>query len=131
MVGKYLARSGLVMMAILAAAVALYWLRHPGGAVGRYDAWRLARRRAAPIRAPSSVDALQLRDDLRRGDLAAANSARVRAGIPELFGDVGMARLYLLDSERDRRGALFGDGGIAPSGGARDGLISGCRQHRI
>src|SRR5229473_109301 len=36
MVGKYLARSGLVMMAILAAAVALYSLRYYGALV---DGW--------------------------------------------------------------------------------------------
>ena len=99
-------------------------LRHSGGAVARYDAWRLARRCAAPIRAPSAADALQLRDDLRRGDLAFANPDRARAGIPELFGDVRMARLHLMDAERDRRGALFDDSSIAPSGGACDLLIS-------
>src|SRR5258708_9695226 len=100
------------------------WLRHSGGAVDRYHAWRLARRCAAPIRAASPVDALQLRDDLRRGDLAAANSDRVRAGICELFGDVGMAPLHLLDSERGPGRALFLYGCLAPSAGACDGLIS-------
>ena len=57
--------------------------------LGRHDARRLACRRAAQIRTSSSADALQLCDDLRRGDIASANSGRIRARICELFGDVG------------------------------------------
>ncbi len=196
MVGKYLARSGLVMMAILAAAVALYSLRYYGALV---DGWLDVDLKIRAIIEHVPIQALthmliapvalllgpfQFFPRLRAkypqahrwsgrvyvaacvvagtGGLATSPSASggpvaglgfgilavlwvgttlgawraavqrqfalhrlLMRWIPELFGDVGMARLYLLDSERDRRGALFGDGGIAPSGGARDGLISG------
>jgi len=71
-----------------------------GGALGLHRDRRMARRRATPVCAASLVDAVQLRDDVCRGDLAAADSPRVCAWIPELLGDVGMARLHLLDSER-------------------------------
>ena len=99
------------------------WLRNSGGTLGLHHARRVARRRATPVCAASFVDAVQLRDDVWRSDFAAANSPRICAGIPKLLGNVGMARLYLLDSERDRSGALFDDEGSAPFNAIRHGLI--------
>lgn len=81
----------------------------------------MACRRAAQVCAASLVDAVQLRDDVWSGNLAATNSSWVCAGILELRGHVSMAGLHLLDSERLRRGDLF-DGGddATTNGGAPD-----------
>jgi hypothetical protein len=68
-------------------------------------AWRAAVQRRFALH--RLLIAVQLRDDVWRGNFAATNSSWVCAGILQLLGHVSMAGLHLLDSERLRGGDLF------------------------
>ena len=85
-------------------------LRYSGGAVDWRHSGGLVGGRAASVRAASIADAPELCHDFQRGDVAPADPHRVHVGLCQLFGDVGLARVHVLDSERGGGRSVFGAG---------------------